>query len=381
MNESILLTFATYMLRAFIPLFFGVFLLFYRKRSKQNLPLSCIFIIIGLLYLYNSFVRLPNLASVDVYNVRSFLILIFIAPFTIFYANYAVNKKTSYKTKLLHFIPFVTMFGLWFLLRDTVQPSIPPCYDINEVLGYFSEYPLHVIYFLLLMVVFEIQVCVYFSTALIRFLKVRKIHRENGMFMGHTNRLLVMDALFWYYPSLCIIFMSYNNSIIMSVIHNISVAVVVTAIGSMSLSLRLPLKIAFLPKNDDFLQLKKDLPENEISVIDSRLLKQIQKLFDEKQVYKNPALTLEDVVKKCFSNRTYVSNCINRHYGCTFKQFLTRYRILEALKLLANTDSSIQQIITDVGFNSRSTFYKAFEEHAGKDISPLEWREQVLRKS
>jgi AraC-like DNA-binding protein len=371
------------MLRAFIPLFFGVFLLFYRKRSKQNLPLSCIFLIIGVLYLYNSFVRFPSVGSVDVYNVRSFLILMFIAPFTIFYANFAVNRKPNLKAKLLHFIPFVTMSGLWFILQDTVKPAIPSCYSINEIVGYFSEYPLYVVYFLVLMTVFFAQVCTYFSIAWIWIQRVRKIHRENRISMQHTTRLLIMDGLFWYYPSICMVFMSYNNNIVFVVIHNISVAVSVTALAILSMHLRLPLKTIFLPKNDSILKLKPktDLSDQEISVTDSRLLKQIQHLFENEHIYRDSEITLDDIVKRCTTNRTYVSKCINRHYGCTFKQLLIRHRILEALNLLANSDKSIQQIITDVGFNSRSTFYHAFEEQVGDGISPLEWREQVSQKS
>jgi AraC-like DNA-binding protein len=380
MTETILLTFATFILRAFIPLFFGVFLLFYRKRSKQNFPLSCIFLIIGALYFYNSFVRFPSVGVVDVYNVRSFLILVFIAPFTNFYAQVIFNKKTSLTTKLLHFIPFVAMTLLWFVLQDCVQPSIPPCYNINEIVGYFSVHPLYVAYFLLLMTVFFAQVCTYFSIAWIWVQRVRKIHRENGVSMKTTTRLLIVDGLFWYYPSVALLFMSYSNNITLAIIHNISIAISVTALAILSMDLRLPLKTVFLPKNDSILKPKTNLSDQD-SVTDSRLLKQIQQLFENERIYRDSEVTLDDVVKRCTSNRTYVSKCINRHYDCTFKQLLTRYRLLDAMNLLASSDLDVQQIITDVGFNSRSTFYNAFEEQVGNGISPLEWREQVLKKS
>ncbi len=379
MQESVnqlttLLIFSTFELRALVALFWGVFLIFYRNRSRANLPLSCIFITIGILYLINNFLRLPVLAPCDVYNVQSYLTVIFIAPFTIFYAYFVMDEKHRKKHYLLHFIPFVTMLGLWLLLQASVKPHIPFCYNIEELFGYAGQFPLYVGYFALLMTVFAAQVFTYFSMALVRILRVRKMHKAQHLSTATMNKLLAMDFLFLYYPLLCMVFMSYNNHMSLAIVHNLSVAATITAISVLSISLRLPLKtdIDFINKPAAV-----EAAVNENNKAEQLLAEQIAILFNQNEIYKLPQLSLQDLAIKLNTNRTYVSNCINKYYACSFTQLVNRYRIEAAKKLLLETDKDIQEITWEVGFNTRSSFYNAFKENVCKDLSPVEWRGRV----
>ncbi len=377
MQEDGLFAFSTYILRAFITLFWGIFLIFYLNHSKQNLPLSCIFIIIGTLYLYNAFKRFPALHACDVYNVRSYLTLIFVAPFTIFYANFALNKSHNLKRYSLHFIPFATLLGLYLLLR-AYKPHIPFCYDINELLGYAAQYPLYVGYYVLLMCVFVVQVLTYFTTALIGILRIRKIHRAQNLSMSSTNKLLAMDFLFLYYPLFCLFFLSYNNNPLLGIVHNFSIAITVTALSILSIHLRLPLKTQFTFNNN---QQAKNHFAGHGEEAELFLVSQIKKLFDDEEIYKLPQLNLQDIAQKLNTNRSYISACINKYCGCNFKQFLIKYRIKAAKRLLIETDFDIQEIAWEVGFNTRASFYNAFKDHISEKLSPIEWRKRLKRKT
>jgi hypothetical protein len=268
-----------------------------------------------------------------VYNVRSYLLLIFVAPFTLFYAKFAVGRKIYLWKSLLHFVPLAVMSGLYLLLWSC-SPHIPSCYDINELLGYFSDYPLYVTYFVLLMTVFTAQVFTYFSTALLYILQMRRLYRLHHKPMKPLNRLLAMDFLFLCYPLLCMVFMSYNNNVMLGMAHNFLIAAEITAISTLSMNLRLPLPTAFMVNSSDLLRMNV-ADTGSPNATDAKILK---KLFEEKHIYRHPDLILEYIIKKCNSNRTYVSSCINRHYGCSFKQLVLRYRLLAAQELLLKPD-------------------------------------------
>jgi AraC-like DNA-binding protein len=362
-------------MRVVVALFWGVFLFFYRKGSKQNLPLSAIFTVMGLLYLVNCFARLPHLATCDVYNVRSYVLLIFVAPFTLIYARFAVGKTIHLWKMLLHFIPFAVMLGLYMLLRACC-PHIPLCYDINEALGYFSDYPLYVAYYVLLMAVFAAQVFTYFSIGLTYFLSLRRLYRLHNKPVAPVNSLVAIGFLFLCYSLFFIVYQSYNNNVALTVTHKVFDSAVITAISVLTMQLSLPLPSVFPVERSALLQL--NIADNDpLNPADAKILNQLKKLFEQKHIYRQSDLRLEDVVKKCGSNRSSVSSCINRYYGCNFKQLVLRSRLLEAQELLINSDLDIMQITSDVGFNSRSAFYKAFAEHIDGNVSPVEWRQQI----
>jgi len=107
----------------------------------------------------------------------------------------------------------------------------------------------------------------------------------------------------------------------------------------------------------------------------------IRELFEEKEIYKHPHLSLQDLAVEMYTNRTYLSNCINSYYGCSFKQLVCRYRIEAAKDMMLCTHLDIKDIATEVGFNSRSSFYIAFRENVCKELSPSEWRISMKTKT
>lgn len=372
-----MLVFFSYSLRAFAALFWGIFLLSIYRRSLQNLPFGIIFTIIGLLYLRNAFIRLPALEACDVYNPLSYLILIFIAPFTIFYVWFAFRDKRTIEDYLIHFIPFVLVALLWVIVELSSVPHIPFCYSINDLLGYAGQYPVYVFFFLLLMVVFITQVLTYFSVALVRILRIRKNYKSHGLSLRPLTALIIMDCLFLTYPLVCVVFMSYNNALLFGVIFSFVIAAVITTISVLNINTILPLKtdLTFLDElQQDAAIVRSDEIEEVHANPDEELIEKIIVFFENKEMYRLPHLTLQDVVVELGTNRTYVSSCINRHFGCNFKQLLIRYRIEASKELLKKTSLDITTIAYEAGFNTRASFYRAFKEHVDSNISPAEWR-------
>ena len=85
----------------------------------------------------------------------------------------------------------------------------------------------------------------------------------------------------------------------------------------------------------------------------------------------NP-ITLEEVASASGYSRTYFSRLFKEIVGINFKDYLERERIERASNLLENEKTSITEISYAVGFNSFSSFWRAFKKLKG--VSPREWR-------
>ncbi len=107
-------------------------------------------------------------------------------------------------------------------------------------------------------------------------------------------------------------------------------------------------------------------PEN------SELRQKLDRWMEEEKPYVNPAFQLSDLGAVLPMNRTYLSHFIKTEYGCTFYQFVNRYRVEEAKRLkLANPDLKMDEVAARCGFSSRTVFSNVFTREEG--VSPREW--------
>ena len=113
------------------------------------------------------------------------------------------------------------------------------------------------------------------------------------------------------------------------------------------------------------------------------LMYKIGTAMREQQLFTNPHLTIQDLASAVGSNRTYVSNCINRCTGYSFSQYVARYRVEHAQQVLLSPQytsdhDAIADAIALSGFASDQTFYRLFKELTGS--TPLQFRQQNLQK-
>ena len=107
------------------------------------------------------------------------------------------------------------------------------------------------------------------------------------------------------------------------------------------------------------------------------LLFKIANALREQKLFADPRLTIQDLAIAIHSNRTYVSNCINRRTGLSFSQYIARYRVENAQRILRDpqytTDhEALSAAIAQSGFTSEQTFYRVFKELVG--TTPLAYR-------
>ena len=109
----------------------------------------------------------------------------------------------------------------------------------------------------------------------------------------------------------------------------------------------------------------------------NRLFREIETLMRERHIYRESNLTREKAASMLGTNRTYLSQCINRNTGKSFSQYVNGYRIKNALTLLSDPDDTtpVKAVAIDSGFCSFSTFNTAFKEEIG--MPPSVYREKI----
>lgn len=92
----------------------------------------------------------------------------------------------------------------------------------------------------------------------------------------------------------------------------------------------------------------------------------LQSCMENNRMFLNPHLTLTEVATIIGTNRTYLSNYLNNQLHTTFYEYVNAFRIEEARKLLTSgTRRSLAEVAEMSGFNSLSTFNRAFVKAAG----------------
>lgn len=104
------------------------------------------------------------------------------------------------------------------------------------------------------------------------------------------------------------------------------------------------------------------------------LLERLHTLMEERRLYLNPKFSILDLTNLLGTNRTYVSVYLNEVLGKSFYDFVNEYRLAVAEKLVSETNYNYGEIAAKSGFNSLSTFRRAFVKKNG--ITPGKYRER-----
>ena len=89
-------------------------------------------------------------------------------------------------------------------------------------------------------------------------------------------------------------------------------------------------------------------------------------------LYLDPSLSLQKLSKHVGALPNQVSQTLNQEIGATFFDYVARWRIEASKPLITTGEASVLTVALEVGFNSRSTFYKAFNRETG--MTPKSYR-------
>ncbi len=104
----------------------------------------------------------------------------------------------------------------------------------------------------------------------------------------------------------------------------------------------------------------------------------LENIMNDKSLYKNPNLNLQDLSKEINISSHQLSQFLNNNLGKNFTSFVNEFRINEACRIITSSDKlTLESVGYDVGFNSKSTFFAAFKKHTG--TTPLNYQLQALQ--
>ncbi|MDF2959941.1 MAG: AraC family transcriptional regulator [Paenibacillus sp.] len=86
------------------------------------------------------------------------------------------------------------------------------------------------------------------------------------------------------------------------------------------------------------------------------------------------AVSYKEMSDALHFHANYIAICMKKSFGCTPLEFLTRYRVEQAKKLLIITNDPIGKIAETTGFRSFPYFVRCFSRYTG--MKPMSFRQQ-----
>lgn len=86
-------------------------------------------------------------------------------------------------------------------------------------------------------------------------------------------------------------------------------------------------------------------------------------------------ISLSQLAEKSFYNPAYFSHAFKKYCGKSLKSYIKEKRVMHAAELLKTTDYPVSNIGVLVGYDDKTSFYKAFKEIIGK--TPSKYREEL----
>ncbi len=96
------------------------------------------------------------------------------------------------------------------------------------------------------------------------------------------------------------------------------------------------------------------------------LKKRILKYVEERKPYLNKDLKLQDLAFAMNTNRSYISQTLNREFETNFYTFINTYRVQYSVELMKKKPGRVVEYYADKsGFKSRSVFFNEFKRVVG----------------
>jgi AraC-like DNA-binding protein len=108
-----------------------------------------------------------------------------------------------------------------------------------------------------------------------------------------------------------------------------------------------------------------------------QLASRIKTAMEKDALYLDPNLSLQKLARHTGALPNQISQTLNEQIGSTFFDYIAHHRIEAAKPLLRGGAASTLTVSLDVGFNSRSTFYKAFKRETG--MTPKAFRDATTQ--
>lgn len=287
------------------------------------------------------------------------------------------------------YIPVISAFFL-----EVVRPGAVSMRQTWASVAFLASFAL-IYVFLPFKAIELIASCVAFAISAITLVYVtvfavryRKMLYENYSYTENVDVVWVMLSCYASFGSFVLYELMFQNAVWLSdVIFNISGMVLWTIVFKFAQRHRV-LKMLFQnngsPAGDTdetgLTETEADMRKQErYKYIESR----IQLLMEQEKLFLMSKLTIMDLATKIGTNKTYLSEYLNSNLNMSFHDFVNKYRVEEACRIIDALPQDSKRTIIDIsiksGFNSISSFYRQFAKFKG--ISPRKYLFEKMTKA
>jgi AraC-like DNA-binding protein len=317
--------------------------------------------------------------------------LFLLPPFLYFYTKNLLDNSIKFKKKdWLHFVPGLVYLLFSFIVWITDYVILDEYYfyadgrDMDfdswyQITGFISL----VVYILLSLQQYanyrqnSYQTVSYADSILVTWLP-RFLLALSGLLVIRIFFFILnpewanFGQKYWYYVAFCILFYYISIS---GYIHAIKLTLPYNAD-----LFNAPQKELLQEKTSSEKRIDSSVPSKKQEV-DQELKKKILFLMKEEKIFTKPDLTLFDLANHLGVHSKVVSNTINEGFNLNFNDFINSHRVKEVMAKVQTNETQIKTLLGiayDCGFNSKSTFNRAFKKHS--HLTPMEYLKKYAEK-
>lgn len=340
----------------------GLFLalLLFASRNKKNYPIAFLVLAFSvILFQYvlfwtrfeTVFPYLTLVPPICYYTIGPLFLLYFMNL-------YGKEVKASYA---LHFIPALALLipniVLWAKYLDWTETDIPLLWLAQQ--HWFIV--IHMVIYLTVIILFAFKKTEQVS-------EYSKIRHRWSLTLSVLFSIFIISYAAYY---ILVQFSFFNNS--WDYMISISMSLSIYIIGFFIF--RQPQVFNGEFYHQLFIPIENEIDKPELAL--KNYYKKLTRYMDERKPYAENELRLVHLADQLGYSTHLLSKVINKESGKNFNQFINLYRLEEAKKLLSEaSETSIQSIYFDVGFNNKTTFNNEFKKKFG--MTPTQYRTQML---
>lgn len=328
----------------------SVFLITVKSTKKVSNYLFAVFLLVTAFDFIGMFLETSNntLNSLKIASVLLQMPLYYLYVQSVCYFNFKLERK-----HLLHALLFLVVFILLFSTNISDRS-----YNIFQILS-------------------KVQYYCYIIAVFFTLIQFKKLYQENYA-ANHKNtyKWLLQITILFLIGNCFVLFRSFitseNNS---NLLANINLLISVFALFVICWFV---LKALYQPKL--FLGVDKNLTTlkkvKKLTTETEQILQSLSEYMNNESPYLDPELSLQKLAIGLNLPEKQLSQLINKHIGKHFFDYVNEYRINDAKTLLkGQTDLTVLEILYQIGFNSKSSFYTAFKKETLQ--TPLAYRKSM----
>ena len=342
----------------FLMLMFSVFLFTVKSSKKLSNQLFALFLLLTAFDFTGFFIGnlLAAHPDIKILKISSSLL-----QMPAFYLYVLATCYSDFKLKPKHLIHTLLFLGFLIAFKLT---SIS---DQN---------------FLLFTIIGEIQYYVYIILIFLSLKKYKAVYLEN--YSNHDNgnyKWLLKITIFFFFAHLFVLaklgleYFGQDQSFLQNIYLIISTVALFTICWFVLKALYSPQHFTGIGSDlkpiDTLIERNKTMSHKKI--IPNQNTLRLTAYMEQNKPYLDDVLTLQKLAAQVDMPEKELSTLINQQIGKHFFDFINEYRIREAKILLKDQPNlTVLEILYQVGFNSKSSFYTAFKKETG--ITPSDYR-------